>query len=790
MSQRLINPIRQLGTFLFALAILAWVSFSMSIVSAAPPANFQTTQIIGSGLTNPTGFDIAPDGRIFILQQSGQVYIYKNGQLLSQPFVVLPTSQAGGDLGLLGIAFDPDFYQNHYIYFYYTTTDSHNRIVRFDATNDIAPANHLIVYESTDLAQQYHAGGTIEFGPDKKIYASFGDNGYPSQVQDLSNTFGKILRLNPDGTIPQDNPFVGQAGKLPEIWAYGFRNPFRFQFDSTTGRLYVGDVGEKTWEEINLVTKGSNYGWPICEGSCSNNGMTNPIYTYNHNGGSASVTGGFVYRGSMFPAAYQGAYFFADYAQSFMKTLTLNSSGGSTGVNDFDLSAGTVVDLKQASDGSVYYLNIYPARLYQITYSTTNHVPVAKSSANVTAGPTPLTVNFSSNGSNDPDGTPITYLWNFGDGTTSTSANPSKIYSNPGKFTVNLTVSDGTYQAQAIPIVIQAGTPPSLTIASPVDQSKYKAGDTINYSATGSDRNGQALPDSGFTTEIIFHHLTHTHPFLGPLVGKRTGQFSIPTTGENSTETSYEIRMTATDANGLTTTKSVTIFPEVVSVTFLTDPPNQKILLDAELVSTPVTVGTVVGFNREINVPPMQLINGTYYQFDSWSDGGSQKRLIAVSNNGQTITAKLRTTPPFTATYFNNTTLSGNPVLTRNEGMIDYDFGNGSPATGINSDSFSIRFLKQHYFQAGTYKFDTISDDGVRLFIDGNTLIDKWIDQGRTPYSGTVNLTEGNHEIKLEYYEHGGGASIFLPGISSRPSQSVQHLHQQAEGDKVLHHSL
>ena len=222
---------------LFIGLLLSVFFLSPAPLQAAPPTDFQTTQIIGSGLTNPTGFEIAPDGRIFILQQNGVVRIYKNGQLLATPFTTVPVSQAGGDLGLLGIAFDPQFASNHYVYFYYTSPAGINSAARYNATNDTADGGPFVIYESFVEAQQFHAGGTIQFGPDGKLYISIGENQYPPNAQELDNPAGKILRINKDGTIPTDNPFYGQTGKLNEIWAYGLRNPFRFQFDKASGQL-------------------------------------------------------------------------------------------------------------------------------------------------------------------------------------------------------------------------------------------------------------------------------------------------------------------------------------------------------------------------------------------------------------------------------------------------------------------------------------------------------------------------------------------------------------------------
>ena len=347
--------------------IIFFVFVIFQFAFAAPPANFQTTQIIGSGLNEPSGFEFAPDGRIFILERAGKIKIYKNGQLLPTPFADLH-SVASGDRGLIGIAFDPDFSANHYVYFYYTSAeDLLNRIVRFDASGDVGTNGPFILYQTTSPSLNLHVGGTLAFGPDGKLYFAVGDNGYPPNAQDLANPHGKILRINKDGTIPPDNPFVGQGGKLGEIWAYGFRNPWRFQFDKANGRIFGGDVGEETVEEVNRIEKGKNYGWPQSEGPCGSCPYVNPIYSYPHNGESRAVSGGPIYRGSMFPAEYQGAYFFGDYAGGFIKRLALDAAGNSTGVSDFDLSAGSVVDMKVAGDGSMYYL-VYSGTLFRISY--------------------------------------------------------------------------------------------------------------------------------------------------------------------------------------------------------------------------------------------------------------------------------------------------------------------------------------------------------------------------------------------------------------------------------------
>lgn len=749
-----------------ALCILSVIFICLLIagqIKAAPPSNFQTTLKIGTGLNSPTGFEIAPDGRIFILQRSGEVKIYKNGQLLPDNFTVLPSSTTG-DHGLMGIAFDPDFTNNHYVYFYHSASeDQTSRVVRFDATGDTATGNPYIVFKSEDKFSNLHDGGTIQFGPDGKLYVSIGDKGTANNAQDLSNVRGKILRLNKDGTIPSDNPFVGRLGVKPEIWAYGLRNPFRFQFDSVSGILYEGDVGQDTWEEINIITRGGNFGWPKCEGACSpaNPIYIDPIYSYNHNGGSGSISGGPVYRGDNFPSSYAGRLFFADYALGFLKTLTLDAEGNYTGVQDFDTAAGTVVDMKvDKKDGSLYYLTVFPGKLFQVTYANGVRVPVVKASADKTAGTKPLSVQFSSNGTNDPGGLPLSYHWDFGDQSSSNDPNPLKEYTKNGRFIVQLTVDNGTHSALSQPIVIQVGIPPQTTINTPVEGSQYKAGDQIPYTISASDE-GTDLADSQVKSTVVLHHDIHIHPFLGPLTGK-TGQFAIPTTGEPSANTWYELSTTATDPDGLIATAAANIFPLKSKLSFTSNIPGLFITVDGQPTSTPATVDGVVNFLREIGAPVIQSFNNQLYSFREWSDGGALRHNVAIQSTETTMSASFELSPPFNGEYFTNKTLTGTPRITRQDIIIDFSWGGGSPDPAIPNDNFSARWTKTQYFPAGRYTFTIGSDDGSRLFIDDVLAVNAWKDQSFTDTSKDVDLTAGNHVLRMEYYESGGGAGVRL----------------------------
>ena len=417
----------------WALAIIASLSLAVIIpgikpANAAAPPGFSDTLVAG-GLNLPTTMEFAPDGRIFVSEKGGNLRVIKNGVLLSQPFVSIPVN-AVGERGLLGIAFDPNFASNSYVYVYYTTGTEpvHNRISRFTAD----PANpdralagsEVHILDLEPLNTESHNGGALEFGPDGKLYISTGDNYYSYYSQSLTSRFGKILRTNPDGTIPADNPFYNVQGAYKEIWALGLRNPFTFQFSGDGSKMYIADVGQFDWEEINQGLAGANYGWPTCEGACSDPQFVDPIYSYAHptDGSGASITGGPFYEANQFPPEYDGNYFFGDYVQGFISRLTPTNQ-----VVPFLTGINTPVAIEVGPDGSLYYLSIFPGEVHRVNYGTPgNSFPNAVATANPTSGQPPLTVNFSGSGSSDPDGDVLAYSWDFGDGSPDAAASRSR----------------------------------------------------------------------------------------------------------------------------------------------------------------------------------------------------------------------------------------------------------------------------------------------------------------------------------------------------------------------------
>jgi glucose/arabinose dehydrogenase len=338
------------------------------LLAAAPahavtlPAGFTESQFGGpsAAITGGTAMAFAPDGRLFVCEQTGALRVFKNGLLLPTPFVTIPVDSTG-ERGLLGVAFDPDFASNGHVYVYYTTASApiHNRVSRFTAEGDVALAgSEAVILDLDSLGATNHNGGAIHFGPDGKLYVAVGENAVPSNAQSLGNLLGKMLRINPDGTIPSANPFFDQAtGTNRAIWALGLRNPFTFGFQPGTGRAFINDVGQGTWEEINDGVAGRNYGWPTCEGSCTpvNASLTDPVYQYVHDGSTCSIVGATFYNPSVrtFPPDYVSKYFFADLCANWIRYLDPNLPQMAAG---FAAGLSNPVDLQIGPDGALYYL--------------------------------------------------------------------------------------------------------------------------------------------------------------------------------------------------------------------------------------------------------------------------------------------------------------------------------------------------------------------------------------------------------------------------------------------------
>jgi glucose/arabinose dehydrogenase len=638
--------------------------FSANALAAAPaaaptgsivPDGF-VEQIVASGLEDPTALAFLPDGRLLVTEKRGTVRIIKNGALLQQPFIDLRDRVNDyWDRGMLGIAVGPNFASTGHVYLLYTYENDEGpgpypggytgtktaRLTRVTAVGDQASASSETVIVGQQVGRSCsnfpagadciasdsdsHSIGAVKVAPDGSIFFSVGDAANGTAVDDralraqnLDALAGKIVRVGPDGRGLPDNPFWNGDGTAnrSKVWAFGLRNPFRFNLRPDTLIPYVGDVGWSTWEELNVATPGANFGWPCFEGSarqagyepkpaCQDlyaqgaNAVRPALLTYQHAGGGASATGGFFYTGTTYPAEYQGAYIFGDYTRAFIRTARVDGSHQLTGgPNDFVTGANSPVALELGPDGRLYYVAFGSDDIRRLAYPpgepAQNRPPTAAMTTTPATGPAPLTVQFSSAGSSDPDNDTLTYQWSFGDGTPDVAEpNPQHTYTADGAYTATLTVNDGH--------------------------------------------------------------------------------------------------------GGVTTTS----------------------------------------------------------------------RAVLVGN----------TTCPtgqFSARYYANTALSGSPVLERCETAVDYRWVLGSPDPAVPADNFSVRWSGRFNLSAGEYTFTMLSDDGLRVWIDGVLVHDYWHPQGPVAHYVTRWLHEGLHQVDIEYYEGVGGATARVTWVAESENMPPQ----------------
>ena len=346
------------------------------------PPGFTDTPVVRSGLTNPTDMEFAPNGRLFVAEQAGRVRVVKPDGTFTTFLDISTKVDSSGERGLQALTFDPGFSTNRYVYLQYTkkatsTTPAHNRIVRVTASGDKAVSgSEKLIFRLGNQRSNHHMGGAIDFGTDDKLYIATGDNETPQNSQQFTNLFGKILRINKDGTIPTKNPFyLTTSGNNRAIWALGLRNPFKFAVKPGTGTIFINDVGQDAWEEIDEALPGANYGWgfptspPYYEGfiaspDSSLQNYNNPILYYGHDGDptttGCSITGGVFYDPAtlQYPAEeYEGDYFFADFCSGWIRRRSVDPSTEGVNISTFASGIERPVDLEVSKEGELYYLS-------------------------------------------------------------------------------------------------------------------------------------------------------------------------------------------------------------------------------------------------------------------------------------------------------------------------------------------------------------------------------------------------------------------------------------------------
>lgn len=498
-----------------------------------------------------------------------------------------------------------------------------------------------------------HTVNTLRFGPDGALYVSVGDGSVNGNVniraQDIDSLAGKILRINPNtGQGYASNPFYDgdPNSNRSKVYALGLRNPFRFELHPTTGELYLGEVGNDAWEEISRGGAGANFGWPCYEGPevAANHDACQPLfdgavpvvealYAYPHERSMGAAIGGDFYTGDAYPAHYRGAYFFADFNAGLIEYMTLDS--GRAVVNNFATNVLGPVQISMGPDGNLYVLSIVMGALYRIRYvSGENTPPTAVAVAEPTSGAQPLEVAFSGSDSFDVDEDALSFVWDFGDGEQSETADPTHTYEEPGGYTATLTVTDSRGEVSTDSVEIAVGSePPVVSILEPAPGTRYRIGDRITFRGAATDAEDGELTGSSLQWTAVLHHNEHVHYDFYNGDGTE-GSFEYADHGDN---TYLELCLTATDSGGLETQECVDLRAQEVTYTFDSEPSGLPVLYAGSPYVTPFSVTTQVNASRRIGAARNPAEGVT---FDSWSDGGEGTHDITIGDADRTLIAR------------------------------------------------------------------------------------------------------------------------------------------------------
>lgn len=627
--------------------LICWVSWAAANAQNYPQGFSQV--LVAGNIEVPSAMAVAPDSRIFVTSQSGALLLIKPGILIPDTILQLTVSFMG-ERGLVGIAVDPDFTTNNYIYLYYTATTPqvHNRVSRFTLDGDkvVEGSEHIVLDLDRSTVAFNHNGGGLAFGIDGTLYVAVGDGGERDFSQNLNLYHGKILRINKDGSVPPDNPFASSTREQTKrVWAYGVRNPFTIAVQPRTGRLFVNDVGNNSWEEINDATVGGrNFGWPTTEGATTNPAFTSPVFAYQQGstaGRGCAITGGTFYNppSTNYPSRYYGAYFFLDLCTQWISALDLSV----TPPVRMDFATGTpdnAVYLVVGPDNNLYFLSRTNRALYKIVYNNISP-PFITDHPDTAAVLQRESVSFSISvvGSE-----PFAYQWQKDEeditgATTSTLSIASARPTDAGRYRVIVSNSAGKDTSDvAVLNVTHVNLKPEASIVQPGSSSTYIAGTVLAYSATASDDDDGEIPAESFKWQINFHRGNSVEN-VSTVQGIRNGTFTIPNEGETSIEVWYRVILTVTDSEGLEDKDSIDVFPETSTITIETNPPGMQILFDGDPIAPPFQIQRVEGMLTTIDAPTPQSLNDITYEFSSWNNGGNILQVIPTPQEDVTFIA-------------------------------------------------------------------------------------------------------------------------------------------------------
>ncbi|WP_328645294.1 PQQ-dependent sugar dehydrogenase [Amycolatopsis sp. NBC_00348] len=652
-------------------ALLPAVTTGVATAAAALPQGFVLRDTdTGLGVGELTDFAYLPDNSMLAIGKSGGVR-WVSATSGAPITVTNLTVRTIGDLGLVGIAVAPDYATTHNIYLTRSIDSGTGfvmRLSRFTVTLDgtgtpSGLTGEQVVFETPGI-HNVHGINTVLAPADGTLWVSIGDSGDFTQAdpgslraQDVNQPYGKILHLTKDGNGVPGNPYydaANPASSASKVFARGFRNPFRFSIDPNLGLPVAGDVGWNSYEEIDVVQRGANQGWPCWEGNHPTPGFTGlaecaavvnqpPITEYQHGDGinnGNSVSGGILYNGSSYPAAYRGSYFFGDYATQKIWTLRYDDQGKLTQAPETPpvfTGVGGPVKFAPAPNGDIVFADILSGKIRRLTYTSGNTVPIA--AATSTTNPDTRTVSFDGSTSVDYDNDPLKYDWDFGDGTTALDAGPQVNHTyaaGTDAFTATLTVRDPLGATGTTTVAVAPGNhSPQLTLTTPGDTTTFAVGQQVGLSGTATDAEDGSLPITW--TSTVRHCPSEATCHAHPGVGGTGASFAQPFT--DHPDSRMEFTATVTDSAGVKASQTYVARPREHRITLVS---TQPAALSIPVEGGVTTAMVAEGASFDVEAPALG-VDGVS-KFTGWQGGPTTTTwVVTVGTSDMTLTANYDT---------------------------------------------------------------------------------------------------------------------------------------------------